>query len=52
MSRQLKDLKTRNIIRLTTNRFIMVPDLDSLAQAAGQGDWVADSAWAIVMQVA
>jgi hypothetical protein len=21
------------------------------AQAAGQGDWVADSAWAIVMQV-
>ena len=37
VSRQLTRLKTRNVIHLTTNRIIMVPDLDSLAQAAGQG---------------
>ena len=29
-------LKTLNVIRLSTNRLIMVPDLDRLAQAAGQ----------------
>jgi CRP/FNR family transcriptional regulator, anaerobic regulatory protein len=36
VSRQLTRLKTSNVIRLSTNRLIMVPDLDRLAQAAGQ----------------
>ena len=36
VSRQLTRLKTSNVVRLNTNRLIMVPDLDRLAQAAGQ----------------
>mgnify|MGYP002078786120 CR=1 FL=1 len=36
VSRQLTRLKTSNVIRLSTNRLIMVPDLDRLAYAAGQ----------------
>lgn len=36
VSRQLTRLKTSNVIRLNTNRLIMVPDLDGLALAAGQ----------------
>ncbi len=36
VSRQLTRLKTSNVIRLSTNRLIMVPDLDRLANAAGQ----------------
>ncbi|WP_421696405.1 Crp/Fnr family transcriptional regulator [Aestuariivirga sp.] len=36
VSRQLTRLKTSNVIRLSTNRLIMVPDLDRLAQSAGQ----------------
>lgn len=36
VSRQLTRLKTSNVVRLSTNRLIMVPDLDRLAQAAGQ----------------
>jgi CRP/FNR family transcriptional regulator len=36
VSRQLTRLKTSNVVRLSTNRLIMVPDLDLLAQAAGQ----------------
>ena len=36
VSRQLTRLKTSNVIRLSTNRLIMVPDLDRLAAAAGQ----------------
>jgi CRP/FNR family transcriptional regulator len=36
VSRQLTRLKTSNVIRLSTNRLIMVPDLDRLAGAAGQ----------------
>jgi CRP/FNR family transcriptional regulator len=36
VSRQLTRLKTSNVIRLSTNRLIMVPDLDRLAHAAGQ----------------
>ncbi|MCA3555720.1 Crp/Fnr family transcriptional regulator [Aestuariivirga sp.] len=35
VSRQLTRLKTSNVVRLSTNRLIMVPDLDRLAQAAG-----------------
>jgi CRP/FNR family transcriptional regulator len=36
VSRQLTRLKTSNVIRLSTNRLIMVPVLERLAQAAGQ----------------
>ena len=36
VSRQLTRLKTSNVIRLNTNRLIMVPDLDRLAHSAGQ----------------
>ena len=36
VSRQLTRLKTSNVVRLNTTRLIMVPDLDRLAQAAGQ----------------
>jgi CRP/FNR family transcriptional regulator len=36
VSRQLTRLKALNVIRLSTNRLIMVPDLDRLAQAAAQ----------------
>ena len=36
VSRQLTRLKTSNVVRLSTNRLIMVPDLDRLAQTAGQ----------------
>ena len=36
VSRQLTRLKTSNIIRLSSNRLIMVPDLNRLAKAAGQ----------------
>ena len=36
VSRQLTRLKTSNVIRLSSNRLIMVPDLDRLARAAGQ----------------
>lgn len=36
VSRQLTRLKTSNVVRLSTNRLIMVPDLGRLAQAAGQ----------------
>ena len=36
VSRQLTRLKTSSVILLSTNRLIMVPDLDRLAQAAGQ----------------
>ena len=36
VSRQLTRLKTSNVVRLSTNRLIMVPDLDRLANAAGQ----------------
>lgn len=35
VSRQLTRLKTSNVIHLTTSRFVMVPDLGCLAQAAG-----------------
>lgn len=35
VSRQLTRLKTSNVIRLSTNRLIMVPDIARLAQAAG-----------------
>ena len=38
VSRQLTRLKTSNVIRLSTNRQIMVPDINRLAQAAGQVD--------------
>ena len=36
VSRQLTRLKTSNVIRLSTNRLIMVPDVKRLAQVAGQ----------------
>jgi CRP/FNR family transcriptional regulator len=36
VSRQLTRLKTRNVIRLSNSRLIMVPDLARLAQTAGQ----------------
>lgn len=36
VSRQLTRLKTSNVIRLSTNRLIMVPDLAKLARVAGQ----------------
>jgi CRP/FNR family transcriptional regulator, anaerobic regulatory protein len=36
VSRQLTRLKTSNVIRLSTNRLITVPDLHRLARAAGQ----------------
>ena len=36
VSRQLTRLKTSNVIRLNTNRLISVPNLQRLAQAAGQ----------------
>jgi CRP/FNR family transcriptional regulator len=36
VSRQLTRLKTSNIIRLSTNRLIMVPDIMRLAATAGQ----------------
>ncbi len=36
VSRQLTRLKTSNIIRLSTNRLIMVPDITRLAATAGQ----------------
>ncbi|HRX37243.1 MAG TPA: Crp/Fnr family transcriptional regulator [Aestuariivirga sp.] len=36
VSRQLTRLKTSNIIRLSSSRLIMVPDLDRLTGAAGQ----------------
>jgi hypothetical protein len=36
VSRQLTRLKTSNVIRLSTNRLIVVPDLERLARAAGQ----------------
>ena len=38
VSRQLTRLKTANVIRLSTNRLIMVPDVGRLAHAAGQDD--------------
>jgi CRP/FNR family transcriptional regulator len=38
VSRQLTRLKTNNIIRLSTNRMIKVPDIDRLARVAGQLD--------------
>ena len=38
VSRQLTRLKTSNVIRLSTNRLIMVPDVNRLAHAAGQDD--------------
>jgi CRP/FNR family transcriptional regulator len=36
VSRQLTRLKTSHVIRLSTNRLIMVPDMNRLALAAGQ----------------
>jgi CRP/FNR family transcriptional regulator, anaerobic regulatory protein len=36
VSRQLTRLKTSNVIRLSTNRLIVVPDLERLARAGGQ----------------
>ena len=36
VSRQLTRLKTSNVIRLSTNRLIMVPDLERLGKAAGR----------------
>ena len=36
MSRQLTRLKTSNVIRLSSNRLILVPDMRQLAQCAGQ----------------
>jgi CRP/FNR family transcriptional regulator, anaerobic regulatory protein len=36
VSRQLTRLKTSNVIRLSTNRLIIVPDLERLARAGGQ----------------
>ena len=36
VSRQLTKLKTANVIRLSANRLIMVPDINRLAQVAGQ----------------
>lgn len=36
VSRQLTRLKTANVIRLSTNRLILVPDINRLMQAAGQ----------------
>jgi CRP/FNR family transcriptional regulator len=36
VSRQLTKLKTRNVIRLSSSRLIMVPDLTRLAETAGQ----------------
>ena len=36
VSRQLTRLKTANVIRLSTNRLIMVPDVGRLAHASGQ----------------
>lgn len=38
VSRQLTRLKTRNVIRLSSNRLIMVPDMSRLVQVAGQDD--------------
>ena len=38
VSRQLTRLKTSHVIRLSTSRLIMVPDLRKLALAAGQDD--------------
>jgi hypothetical protein len=35
VSRQLTRLKTSNVVRLSTSRLIMVPNLDRLAHAAG-----------------
>jgi CRP/FNR family transcriptional regulator len=37
VSRQLTRLKTSNVIRLSSNRLIQVPDLNRLAHCAGQG---------------
>jgi CRP/FNR family transcriptional regulator len=36
VSRQRPRLKTSNVIRLSTTRLIMVPNLDRLSDAAGQ----------------
>lgn len=36
VSRQLTRMKTSNVIRLSTNRLIMVPDIARLARVAGQ----------------
>ena len=36
VSRQLTKLKTANVIRLSSNRLIMVPNVERLAQSAGQ----------------
>jgi CRP/FNR family transcriptional regulator len=36
VSRQLTRLKTSNVVRLNTNRLITVPNLQRLAQSAGQ----------------
>ena len=38
VSRQLTRLKTSNVIRLSTNRLIMVPDVARLANSAGHDD--------------
>ena len=38
VSRQLTRLKTSNVVRFSTNRLIMVPDLTRLAKTAGQDD--------------
>jgi CRP/FNR family transcriptional regulator len=35
VSRQLTRLKTANVIKLNSNRLIMVPDIARLARAAG-----------------
>jgi CRP/FNR family transcriptional regulator len=36
VSRQLTRLKTGHVIRLSSNRLILVPDMAKLAQSAGQ----------------
>jgi CRP/FNR family transcriptional regulator len=36
VSRQLTRLKTSHVIRLSSNRLILVPDMAKLARAAGQ----------------
>ena len=38
VSRQFTRLKTSNVVRFTSNRLILVPDLTRLAKAAGQDD--------------